>query len=327
MVIRVKLTELFSLHLGKGRISQDVSERQLPSDMLSAALASIRASWGASEDIAAFLDSFAISSAFPYDGDEYFMPRPNGLLNISVRGQEEKKYRKKLKSLRYISFSLWKKLINGEKLEIEEAQLHGEFLSETAAPAYRLPWTRVVNQRVSVPREEGQDAEPYMFEWTYFKKGAGLYCFVEAEEALIPEIKKLFTVLGGLGIGSDRTVGGGQFNAEFESVSMPSVNGNATMMLSSYIPTEDEVSLLNLPDANYSISKRGGFIAGSTNESLRHLRRKPVYMFDTGSVFPTTEKLKGEIVNVRPDWNDQSMHSVFRSGKPFCITINRVENE
>ena len=66
---------------------------------------------------------------------------------------------------------------------------------------------------------------------------------------------------------------------------------------------------------------RGGFMAGSNNEHLRHLRRKTVYMFDTGSVIVSGAKLEGKIVNVAPQWNAQDIHPVYRSGRCLAMHI------
>jgi hypothetical protein len=62
-------------------------------------------------------------------------------------------------------------------------------------------------------------------------------------------------------------------------------------------------------------------MAGSTEEKFRHLRKKSIYMFGVGSVFPTKETLDGKVVDLTPEWNDKRMHSVFRSGKPFYLPV------
>lgn len=50
---------------------------------------------------------------------------------------------------------------------------------------------------------------------------------------------------------------------------------------------------------------------------------KSVYMFNVGSTFCTTNPLEGKVVDLRPKWNDNRMHPVFRSGKPFVVPIKR----
>ena len=325
---RFKLKNMTPLHLGKGRDSYDVSSPVLQSDTLASALASVRAMTGKTDDIQDFLESFTISSAFPYDGDEFFFPRPSGRLSITVEGLPEEKYRKKLKSLRFISADEWMRLIQGERLEIHPNQLQGEFLvsrrSDSQTNPYSKPSERVINQRVQVPREDGKDSEPFMFEWTYFhhgKRETGLYCLVKTDDdQRTKELTELFKRLGEQGIGSDRSVGGGHFDIEVGTIELPSIaDANATMLLSTFIPQKQELGQLDLINASFSVFKRGGFLAGSTDVGATHLRRKTIYMFDVGSVFPMTAPLQGQVVDVTPEW--KGLHKVFRNGKPLGITI------
>ena len=83
----------------------------------------------------------------------------------------------------------------------------------------------------------------------------------------------------------------------------------------------DETGFLNLSQSKYTLLLRGGYMAGSREESLRHLRKKSIYAFGVGSVFLTTQPLKGKIVDLRPNWNDERMHTVLRSGRPFCLPV------
>lgn len=327
---RIILKNMSPLHLGRGRDSYDTASAALSSDMLSSALASVRALEGRHDDIEDFLSSFTISSAFPYYGKEFFLPRPNGRLTIMVKGQQEKEYRKSLKKLRYITTSLWREMMSGKPIEVMPSQIHREFLIAQPTEDYRRPMTHVVNQRVMVPRDDERDAVPFQFEWTFFQHGeqeSGLYCLVDCQEDRKAELIELFKTLGTTGIGSDRTVGGGLFDVDVEEVEWKAVDGDSTMLLSTYIPREQEIESLNLPASNYSLLKRGGFMSGSSNENVRQLRRKTVYMFDAGSVFHTTQTLKGEIVNLAPQWNSNDMHPVYRSGRPLCITVNMNSHE
>lgn len=327
---RIILKNMSPLHLGMGRDAYDTASNRLPSDSLSAALASVRAMQGKHEDIEMFLQSFSISSAFPYCGSEFFLPSPCGRLPIKVKGLEEKEYRKDLKKIKYISSSLWHTMMKGDAIEIEPAQLHGEFLIEKPADEYKKPMTHVINQRVMVPRADDKDAIPFTFEWTFFLHGeieSGLYCIVDCEDSIRAELIDLFKSLGSIGIGSDRTVGGGLFDVEADEIELPEISGNATMLLSTYIPQESEMKHLNLTFSNYSLLKRGGFMAGSSNEKTRQLRRKTVYMFDTGSVFATTLPVEGKIVNLAPEWNAEGMHPVYRCGRPLCVTVKMHQDE
>ncbi len=319
----IKMTNMSPMHIGLGRDSYDVSAGALHSDTLTAALASIRALSGKDGDLKQFLDSFALSSAFPYSGDTFFLPKPSGRLNVEVDGMKEKDYRKLLKKVIYVASPLRKKLINGEKLLITRCQLQGQYLLEKGDDNFLPPMVGRINQRVKVPREDNKNADPFAFEWTYFRKDCGLYCLLDAPSEVATEVEKLFEELGEQGMGSDRNVGGGHFGVDTASTfEMADVNGaNGTMILSMYIPTEQELKLLNVETSRYQLLKRGGYIAGSSSDNLRHLRKNTVHMFSAGSVFNTISPISGKVVDLRPSWKDGDLHPVYRSGKALSINI------
>ena len=272
------------------------------------------------------MESFVVSSAFPFVGERYFLPKPHGRIDVRVTDADEYIVRKKLKKLRFIEAGLWNNLITGEKLTIQSNQLKGSFLlSDSSDFNIPAPYKSQVNQRVSVPREDGKDAEPFFFEWTYFDANSGLYCLLDASEEVENELIQLFKQLGESGLGTDRNVGGGKFEVETTKLSIGEVlSADSVMLLSLFIPTEEELHKLDLVHADYDLLKRGGYIAGSQESDFRHLWKKTIYMFNTGSVFPTTSFLEGKVVDLRPDWNDERMHPVFRSGKPFVVPIKKT---
>ena len=137
---------------------------------------------------------------------------------------------------------------------------------------------------------------------------------------MLDELVTLATMLGETGLGTDRNVGGGHFEVEVTEVEINNTpNADAQVLLSLFIPDRQVMPNLNLEDARYGLLRRGGFAAGSSIESLRHLRKRSVYMFDEGSVFPTQTPLGGTVVDLRPDWNAPAMHPMLRSGKPFFL--------
>lgn len=320
----VKFTNMTPMHLGLGRDAYDAAAPMLHSDTIASALAAIRVMQGNDADVKEFLDSFAVSSAYPYAGDEMFMPKPCGRLGVTVRDKAPEAYRKQLKKVRYVSFGLWKALIGGQDVAVDETQLQGAYLLDAPNAKFSNPVKEVINQRVTVPRIDG-DAMPFNFNWTFFGEGCGLYCFVKCAQGLKDELISLFKQLGDAGIGSDRSVGGGHFNVETKEIDLPDVqDGNATMLLSMYMPSTDEFNQLRLSESKYEIATRGGFMAGSNHDALRRLRKNTVSMFVPGSIFIGKPELKGIIVDLRPNWNNNSMHPVYRSGKPISLTIKMM---
>ena len=76
--ILIRLKNLSPLHIGTGKENYDFAASSLQSDTLSAALAALKAQRGSSGHLDEFLASFTLSSAFPYIGNRYFMPKPMG---------------------------------------------------------------------------------------------------------------------------------------------------------------------------------------------------------------------------------------------------------
>ena len=325
----VKFKNLTPLHVGTGKENYDFSASELHSDTLSAAIAAMRAQKGKSEDIKVFMESFALTSAFPFVDDKLFLPKPQGKINVSVKDMEEYSSRKKLKKIKYIEVGIWEKLIAGQKVEVQPDQVQWAFLLSDKEPkSFDTPFKSQVNQRVSVPRGDDMPAEPFFFEWKYFNHNAGLFCLLDASEEVKKEIVSLLTILGEVGLGTDRNVGGGKFEVECGELSIDNpADANGQMLLSLYIPNEDELPQLNLPNSRYDLVLRGGYMAGSEQDTFIHLRKKSIYMFNVGSVFASSQSIAGKVVDLQPEWNDDKMHPVFRSGKPFVVPISIKQNE
>lgn len=324
----VKFKNLSPLHIGTGKENYDFSASVLQSDVISSALASIYATHVDSSGVEKFLNSFIISSAFPYYEDNqvethYFLPSPASKLNMKVENEEEKDFRKELKKLKYIESDIWKSLVDGTQITVERKQLQGAFLVSKNSTNFHKPFVSQVNERVKVSRDNNNDTAPFFFDWTYFRNNAGLYCILSCEEDKIDVFKNLFSILSENGIGTDRNIGGGKFDCEFiEKDIIPEVsNSYSSMILSMYIPTREELNNIDLEKSMYDLQLRGGYISGSENEQFRHLRKKSIYMFGTGSVFATTQLLVGKVVDLRPQWNDDTLHPVYRSGKPFVVPV------
>ena len=316
----IKMTNLSPVHIGSGHENYDSAASGLHSDTLTAALAAMRAQQGKTDDLKDFLSSFVLSSAFPFRGNRLFLPKPQGQLDITVKGKSEFEYRKNLKKIKYVESSLWQELAKGKGLEIKEGQIHSEYLLSDNTDIGAISKSQVV-ERVSVPRN-GEDASPFFFEWKYFDKEAGLYCLTDATGELLGEIESLFSLLGESGIGTDKSVGGGKFDVEVSTISIAlPEDADSLESLSLFIPDEKDMTNLDLENSRYSLCLRGGFMAGSSNDGFRHLRKKSVYAFGAGSVFPGTKPFAGKIVDLTPDWNDPAMHKVYRSGRPFMLPI------
>jgi len=317
----IKMCHLTPLHIGLGREDLDTSASELHSDTISAALASIGMSSGLVKDAKDFLNSVKISSAFPFWKDTLFLPKPQGRLEMSIRGQEEHMFRKRAKSIKYIDTAMWSDLSSGKALTIDEKQTQGGFLLAPGRQVGTICESQI-SQRVSVPRDNGEDTSPFFFDWHYYDESAGLYCIVDADEETMSLVERLFRLLGEAGIGTDKSIGGGKFDVSSGRIELNEPeDANANLLLSLYVPTEDEFHGLLDGNPRYSLLLRGGYMAGSSIPRFQHLRKKSIYAFSEGSVFFTTKELTGKIADLRPDWDDPKMHPVYRSGLAFSIKI------
>ena len=139
---------------------------------------------------------------------------------------------------------------------------------------------------------------------------------------MFQEIVSLFRQLGINGIGTDKNVGGGKFEVETDILAFEEVpDSNHSMILSLYLPDESEMIGLDLGNSRFNMLLRGGYLAGSSEENFRHLKKKSVYMFTVGSIFSSEIPLEGKVVDLKPEWNDELMHPVYRSGKPFKLPV------
>lgn len=310
----IKFCHLSPLHIGTGRENYDTSSSWLHSDTITSALAALKALRGDS-DIEEFLSRLVVSSAFPFHNDMYFLPKAHGRVNFA----NEAECRKSLKRVAFIERELWLRLARGEQLSTKDAMISGGLMYPSYYDCPRLSCTQVT-QRVRVYPDTSKDADPFFFEWRYFDKDSGLYFLTTAEGDFLEEVVGLTHQLGISGLGTDKNVGGGTFDVEVSELELDDEpKANASVLLSMYIPKENELPVLNLDESHYSLLRRGGFAAGSSVNAIRHLRKRSIYMFDEGSVFKTREKLSGKVVDLRPEWNTPDMHAVYRSGKPFFL--------
>lgn len=324
-----KLEQLTALHVGTKNDTYDSSNNLLESDTISAALAAMYAQNGANADeVLALLEGLTLSSAFPYIGDLFFLPVPAGDIALDFGKDGETAHRKALKKVKFAEQSVWNRLIKGEKLVLmQDVVYFGEFLLPASTKQFKTPFAKQVNQRVNVSRgDDSNDTLPFFFEWMYFAENAGLYFIVDAPGVDKALLESLVEQLGQTGVGTDKSVGGGQF------VSVPATlnldlpaQSDDVLLLSNYIPLKDELMQIDLNESMYQLIKRTGFIAGSSQTHLRHLRRKTIHLLEMGSVLKMKEsyKIQGKVVNLRPAWNSDELHPIYRSGKALCFPIKR----
>ncbi len=330
-----KLTFKSPLHLAKGKDEYDVSERVIHSDTLKSALfACALQIFGEKEIDIHFLEKFVISSAFPYFENEYFFPKPFVKLNIKRDLKDDSKQNKTLKKIEFVGKSYFEKILRNEEMEIPQNHLfeNGELLSDyeikTAAGEDRklFIYHSQAQQRVTIPYNFHKEATPFYFDRVFFQPKAGLYFIIQTDESRIYDIvKQSLKLLGDNGIGSATSVGNGQFDAESSEITIAIPEQAGKMIaLSLYCPEKEELTENFLSQSSYNFIKRGGYIANPSNPVHLQNRKKSVYMFTEGSVFPKAS-VSGKILNLQPTLHadfQQVEHPIWRDGRALFITLN-----
>jgi CRISPR type III-A-associated RAMP protein Csm4 len=326
----VKLRFLSPLHIGTGKVNEyGVSGQIVHSDSLSAALVSVYAQLYSSEqaDILEFMNSYKVSSLFPYYKNNLFFPKPlTDIIINSSQNDLEIELNKKIKKSTYLSKRLFEQTINGEELDLSQLVFNTPFLlskEETTEAEHFKIWQSEVQQRVMVPRFDGGDSLPFYLDRLFFNNKAGLFFLFDAKSGFKTTFLSCLEYLGEQGIGTDKSVGNGQFEClETSSIKLKTpILENHYLSLSLYKPeNKAQLSPEILNNSAYKIITRGGFMAGSTQSDFRHLRKKQINMFSEGSVF-NNPRLTGCFIDLKPSWSDENMHPVYRDGRAFTLPI------
>jgi CRISPR type III-A-associated RAMP protein Csm4 len=314
------------VHFSRGREDFDDSLTVFKSDSLKSALfVSALRVFGPELANEAFFRGFRVSSAFPFFEDELFFPRPNCRIP-KISGIPDDRQGKPLKRIQYFGQGAFERLIGGDVSPIEESQLMGGglFVSDRRTNmGDRAVYQRNVRQRVTVPAPgEAADPVPFYFEQLYFGSGCGLWFMLEGESTTAHQVERVLVELGQSGIGTDRSVGHGQFEVEGPlplSLRVPD-RPSHQVALSMFCPEPEFVEGDCLPRSSYRIEKRGGWLANPANMGNTGLRKRSVYMFSEGSVFPIDRSAMGKVVDLRPETPPGAVdHPVWRDGRPILI--------
>ncbi|MDX1912600.1 MAG: type III-A CRISPR-associated RAMP protein Csm4 [Saprospiraceae bacterium] len=324
----IKLKFNSPLHLSMGGFDYDESLQWLPSDTLSAALVAcavqVSESSMSNEEVEDFLCGFQVSSAFPFFGEEYFFPKPL-LDGLQIDDPDERKAEKQVV---WYGKSWFEKWLNDSRDQFNVSKLseNHRFLSDVAAARDTVFMKTNVEQRVVVPRtgdSEEADANTFYQERVYFEKGAGLFFLFEIkEEKWRTLFEAALRLLGDNGIGTDRTTGNGCFDFEKTMLqfNLPNPTTAQThIALSLFCPKKEEIDTKMLLSSGYQLIKRGGYLASPSNENWTAWRKRSVWMFREGSVFPAS--MKGKFVDLQPSIlkNQASAHPVWRDGRGFFV--------
>ena len=320
----IRLTFTGGLHIGRGADELDKTSTTYSSDALKSALFAVGLpyypEWAQNPE--GFFQSFRLSSAFPWCGPDFFLPKP-GNIRFRFESSNDLTQAKRAKRLSYISATLFRTWAAAPDQEVAVNELQtgdGAFLFTGKGKKFLHT---AVQQRAQVPAGGEGETRPYYFERLLFSEDSGLYFLIAfLDETIKPQIIHALHLLGDVGIGTDRTVGNGQFTIGHPEVfALPSATKGLQMALGLYLPLKEEIEAMDLEQSWWSLVRRGGFMAASGREEYRSLRKNNIYFFGEGSTFKATMTLKGRVANLQPEWNAPGMHPVWRCGMPLFLNL------
>ncbi len=309
------------LHVNAHGVGYEETEEIIRSDTIFSAIMSI---WNQfyDDDIETMCHTppFLISSAFPFKADSYFFPRP--MVKIGKKDEDDPKFGKKIKKVKYISKSILENILKGKPPEFKEEKTFqkGIFWTDSEISEESRVFSIREIPRIRIDRQTSS-SDIFYFSEVFFEENSGLFFLVRfIEKAIQAKFETILRLLGDEGIGGDKRVGKGLFTMEKAVLSL-SVPENAThfLSLSLYYPDEDEFPGI-LENAGYNLILRRGWLHAF---NAMRLRRQEVRMFTEGSVFRSAAKLfygKTPCV-LQKNESLGLMHNIYRYGFAFVLPI------
>lgn len=243
---------------------------------------------------------FLLSSAFPFVGEEYYLPTP-----VS----SEPIFQKELKDIPYLELDDFTDIVQGRFKDRE----------------FKDPVENIVsyftNPRVTIDRMTAS-SNIYFSGGTNYNRYGGLYFILDIrDEDIKTPLFASIRLLEDSGIGGDRSVGYGSFSMKKKGIDSDprweklwEENGgdkNVYCSLSLCYPRDPEEAKNAL---SYQLVPRKGWIF--SNSSLVQLKRRECRMFGEGSLFKGF--INGKMADVTPR-EYKEIHNVYRYGLPMLV--------
>jgi len=274
---------------------------QLRSDTLFGLIAwGIRTLWG-KDELVKMLDHFKsgnipflISSAFPFRKNAsnetvYFLPKPivrPPEIDAGHYDIEDMQNYKKYKKLRFVSYDLFNRLINGTCSEEDILREKcGTHLARGEAFEKSHIMHNVINRLTGTTRDAG-----LYYTEEYFPRNSGLFFLLDFRlDDYIEKIKAVWRLFNDIGMGGDVSIGKGLFKIKMEEADFLKTpdNANALVTLSLYFPQASEriAYTENAGVLWYELERRKGRVGGKLFKTASFWK-ETVNVLREGSTFP-----------------------------------------
>lgn len=352
-----KLEMCSPLHIGTRGIGVESTLDYIPSDTLFGALVITWIEMGEQPLVDHIKEHFPagkspallLTSALPYAGDTFFLPRPN-LPVLFKEGDKE------FKGIQWISLALFKQLLNAPTIKTLRALWRAtkdggyqETKDPSKTPAYALmqdgavwltaaertaiaaslaqandihlkAWARQPVPHVAVGRPDNA-SQLYYVGQIHFAAGCGLWVMAQSDDRVwIERTTDALTRLQDSGIGGRRFRGNGNFalrmiESTFDT-ELPTTNAGASdeqyqVLLSRLAPTVEQMTMLQRAHSRYDLVTIGGY---SDYARKQPLVRQRVRLLKEGSVVGMGIHPLGKLVNVNPFWDEEKNDIVIPDG-------------
>jgi CRISPR-associated protein Csm4 len=338
-----------TFHFGERGVGIEESADHAPSDTVFSALCHTVLTTATRGTLENMLDAFAahqppflIGGGYPYvrlnDALLRFYPAPAMFPFIptaNLKPEKGAEFNQKRKA-HWLSETLFYAWLNGEltatQLVDQTTLLHGDKVLVTNQEQKQLAdehflyddtsrlWHVGEVPRVAVDRITNA-SNVYQVGRLTFVRGGGLWCACACLNWNAARMRELFTWMGHVGMGGERSSGYGQFGVLDALVSLDIPNPSDTryfVTLAHYHPQPTERPVLG-ERAAYALLLRRGWMDSPAD---RGLRRPPVRMVAAGSVLHSLpdENVYGELVDVTPAAFGGD-HRIWRYGYALAVGI------
>jgi len=254
---------------------------------------------GAVDELAGGFEGGArISSAFPFDGSTYYLPKPLsvGALDfdelLKDLPEEERYIREKdMKKARYLDLENFEKALGLKPFDVPKV----------------IPFRRVDVPRVALDRVTNA-SNLYFWDEVRFKENSGLYFLYSGDEGFFEGyILPALRYLSDTGIGGKTTWGFGLFDFQVDELEIKAPKSPCSATLSNALPTKTPVLWKLMRKGGWSFGRRkpkmnfiseGSIVAGDSGKIVPLDLGLPHKVYVYGMTFPVPAEIPKEVLKV-----------------------------